>query len=95
MLKSQASVETKKASRYLKALCNHFNRKVTAEYDDAQGTVQFGFADCHMNANENTLLINIQAEDDENINRAKFVMSDHLIRFAPNEDLSVVWIDED
>lgn len=30
-----AHVETGKASRYLKALCNHFDRKVTASYDDA------------------------------------------------------------
>ena len=95
MFKAQSTVETEKASRYLKALCNHFNRKVTADYDDARGTAQFGFGYCEMNAGEKALIINIQADDDENFNRVKFVVSDHLIRFGTNEQLEVVWIDQD
>jgi len=94
MLKAHATVETEKASRYLKALCNHFDRKVTAEYNDTQGTVAFGFGDCQMEATDNTLQISIQAETDENFGRVKYVISDHLIRFAPNEDLSVDWVEE-
>jgi len=93
MLKAQASVETEKASRYLKALCNHFDRKVKAEYNDTQGTVAFGFADCQMEAIDSTLKISIQAETEENFGRVKYVVSDHLIRFAPNESLIVDWVD--
>lgn len=94
MLKAQATVETPKASRYLKALCNHFNRKVTAQYNDTEGKVQFGFADCQMTASDDTLDISIQADNEDNFNRAKYVVSDHLVRFGNNETLEVVWVDE-
>ena len=94
MLKAQASVETEKAARYLKALCNHFDRKVKAEYSDTQGTIAFGFADCQMEAMDSTLKISIQAETNENFGRVKYVVSDHLIRFAPNETLSIDWVEE-
>jgi hypothetical protein len=94
MFKAQATVETEKAARYLKALCNHFDRKVKAEYNDTQGTIACGFADCQMEAIDSKLQISIQAETDENFGRVKYVVSDHLIRFAPNEDLSVDWVEE-
>ena len=94
MLKAQAQVKTEKASRYLKALCNHFNRKVTAEYNDTQGSVQFGFADCVMVATEDALGIRIQADNAENFERVKYVVSDHLVRFGNNESLDVTWVDE-
>ena len=52
MHQTRATVPTGKASRYLKALCNHFDRKVSATYDDALGKVEFGFAYCEMRASE-------------------------------------------
>lgn len=91
MHKAQATVETPKAARYLKALCNHFSHKVNAEYSDTRGTVQFGFASCEMNALDGTLVIDLQAEDAAGFERAKHVVSDHLARFAPGEGLTVVW----
>lgn len=91
MLKAQAVIETSKASRYLKALCNHFDRKVSAQYTDSQGTVEFGFADCKMKAVDNTLIIDVQAENDDNFNRVKFVVGDHLIRFSSQEIQDVNW----
>ena len=95
MYSAQTTVETPKASRYLKALCNHFNRKVTAEYSDTTGNVQFGFADCQMEADNQKLVIHIQAESEENFGRVKFVVTDHLVRFANNEDVAVVWVDQE
>ena len=46
MYKTEASVPTVKVSRYLKALCNFFDRKVSATYDEVLGKVEFGFAYC-------------------------------------------------
>jgi hypothetical protein len=94
MLSAKATIETAKASRYLKALCNHFNRKVEAEYDDERGTVQFGFAYCEMHALGDTLVIDIQAETDSEFDRVKYVISDHLERFGASEGLAVVWVNE-
>lgn len=95
MLHAQATVDTTKASRYLKALCNHFNRKVTAEYDDNHGKVQFGFGDCEMDADGHSLVIRIQADNDENFARVKYVVSDHLERFSGEEALQTEWIDQE
>lgn len=91
MFHAQATVETPKASRYLKALCNHFNRKVTAEYDDHHGKVQFGFACCEMDADDQQLVIRVQAEDDVNFGRVKYIVSDHLERFSGDAGLQVEW----
>ncbi|MCA9884626.1 MAG: DUF2218 domain-containing protein [Anaerolineae bacterium] len=94
MHKAHAIVETEKASRYMKALCNHFDRKVTATYDDDQGTVQFGFGDCQMQASSDSLVIDIQADGDENFNRIKHVIGDHLIRFSGEDITAIEWVDE-
>lgn len=94
MLTANTKVETDKASRYLKALCNHFNRKVTAEYDDNHGTVQFGFGNCEMDADNGVLIIRIEAADAENFARIKYVVADHLARFSGDEGLRVEWTDQ-
>ncbi len=91
MLKAQATVETPKASRYLKALCNHFSHKVTADYTDDRGVVQFGFAYCEMAVAENVLVIDVQADSDENFYRVMHVVRDHLERFGAQENLEVIW----
>lgn len=91
MLSATATVPTQKASRYLKALCNHFNQKVTAEYDENRGTVDFGFGHCQMDADEATLVIHIQAENKDDFARVKYVVSDHLERFSGNEALQTSW----
>jgi hypothetical protein len=88
---SHATVQTHKASRYLKALCNHFNRKVTAVYDDNHGSVQFGFGNCEMDATDTALVIHIQSDTDENFTRVKYVVADHLERFSGDEQLRVEW----
>jgi len=94
MLNAQATVETPKAERYLKALCNHFSHKVTAEYNDNHGTVQFGFGTCEMDATPGELAIRIQAEDEVNFTRVKYVVADHLERFSGEDALKVLWVDQ-
>ncbi|GAB5492669.1 MAG: hypothetical protein Phog2KO_28840 [Phototrophicaceae bacterium] len=91
MHKAQSTVATTKASRYLKALCNHFDRKVTAEYNDNHGTVNFGFGNCEMTATEANLSVSVEADTEENFGRIKYVMSDHLERFSGDEALQLNW----
>ena len=90
---AEASVETPKAVRFMKALCNHFGHKVTAEYTEQQGTVQFGFGHCEMNADENALSFHIAADTEENFNRVKSVIASHLERFSGEDALQVQWVD--
>ena len=88
-----ALVETPKARRYLKALCNHFDRKANASYDDNNGRIQFAFGECELQAEDNLLLISVTAETDATFARVKQVVADHLIRFGVNEALQVTWAD--
>jgi uncharacterized protein len=92
MLKAQAQVETPKAERYLKALCNHFSHKVRASYEDTRGSVDFGIGNCEMYAQEGRLDFHIQAADQENLERVKYVVADHLERFSGDEKLQVAWV---
>lgn len=89
-----ARVKTAKAPRYLKALCNHFNRKVTASYDDNIGRVHFPFGDCTLQAEAETLVIHVSAASAMTLTRTKHVVADHLVRFGEKDELTVTWVDE-
>ncbi len=91
--KATAHVETAKASRYLKALCNHFARKVQASYDDDYGRVQFPFGDCELRATADALHITVTAVNKTMFVTAKDVVADHLVRFGEKEELTVNWVD--
>lgn len=88
-----ARVATPKAVRYLKALCNHFDRKATATYDDVSGRIQFSFGDCELRAADDALLITVRAESDTMFTRVKDVVADHLVRFGNKEELVVNWVE--
>ena len=42
-MQTKATVQTEKADRYMKALINHFSRKVNAAYSGNAGYVECGF----------------------------------------------------
>lgn len=88
-----AHVATPKASRYLKALCNHFDRKVNARYDDTSGQVQFPFGECTLQVVDDALHLQVIAESETMLTRVKHVVADHLVRFAAKEELIVDWVD--
>ncbi len=91
MIKAKAHVETEKASRYLQQLCKHFKHKVPAEWDEHQARVEFPFGLCLMNADEKLLTMDCEAPSDETFARMKFVLDDHLERFAWKEELKLTW----
>ena len=90
---AQATVPTQKAARYLKALCNHFDRKATASYDDVNGRVQFPFGECTLQAQADALQITVVAESETMLARTKHVVADHLVRFGHKEELQVNWLE--
>lgn len=92
-LTATAHVATPKAGRYLKALCNHFDRKATASYHNNDGRIVFSFGTCDMQANDGILTMQVGADDQEQFERVKNVMAKHLIRFANKEALQVDWSD--
>lgn len=91
MRKSELIVHTSMASRYLQALCKHFRHKVAVEFDAQKGFVDFPFGQCHLTADAETLAIRCEAPGEEEERRIRFVIDDHLRRFAWRENLEFDW----
>ncbi|MBC7810227.1 MAG: DUF2218 domain-containing protein, partial [Burkholderiales bacterium] len=58
------------------------------------GTVEFGFGNCEMQAQRDSLFIRVHADDVEAFERVKYVVGDHLERFAKKESIQVTWLDQ-
>jgi uncharacterized protein len=88
-----ATIETDKAERLLKALCNHFARKRTAHYEGNKGSIDFGDGKCELTATSNALTFQAEADTTEGLEHVKRAVDNHLGRFTPDEELQVNWED--
>lgn len=94
---SQATVETPKAAGWIKTLCIHFQHKVSAEWSDNEGLVDFTSFEhgkCHMTAEDGVLTLKAQAGTPEQLELTKGVVGRHLEKFAVKEQIKVVWQDD-
>lgn len=87
MPKATSSFETDRASRYLQAMCKHFAHKVPVRYDAETGTADMPFGLLNMQAVGTTLHFDIEASDDSALDRMKYVVEAHIVRFAFREKL--------
>lgn len=92
---AHAQLVTPNALRYLKALCNHFDRKATGSYQGNRGHVTFEFGTCELEARAGALHLRIAANSPDDFARVTYVVTDHVERFGANENLRVVWQHED
>jgi hypothetical protein len=86
-----AVVNTDKAERLMKALCNHFSNKTSAHYEGDKGYVEFRDGKCELTATASTLTLQVEAQNAESHARLAQVVGDHLQRFTPGEDLAIRW----
>ncbi len=87
-----ATIETNKAERLMKALCNHFARKINAHYEGNKGYIEFvGMGKCEITATASSLTLQVDAENEDNLSRLKQVVADHLLRFMPGETIQISW----
>ena len=91
---ASAVVATQKGSRYMKALCNHFDRKAEATYSDTTGHVKFAFGEADFEVNDSAIHIEVRAESGEMLERTKYVVGDHLVRFGQKDELEVEWVNQ-
>jgi uncharacterized protein len=85
MTVAKASVPTAHAAKYLQQLCKHWSHKLDVDLSDRRGVVRFPSAVATMEANQDSLLVTIEAEESETLERMKGVVSSHLDRFAFRE----------
>ena len=95
MVAANVTIETEKASRYLQQLCKHFAHKVDVTFDPNQGSVSFPFGQCEMKADDSKLHVTLECENEDHLQRAMFVVTDHVKRFGFREELSVDWVRAD
>jgi uncharacterized protein len=77
--------KTASGSKYLQQLCKHWSHKFEVEFSETRGQVRFPSAVATMEASEDALLVTIETEDTESVERLKEVVANHLDRFAFRE----------
>jgi hypothetical protein len=87
----ETHLPTEHAGRYLIQLCKHFAHKIPASYEDGEGQISFEGGVCRLSADPKTLIMAVEATDDESATRLAGVMARHLERFAFREELSFDW----
>ena len=80
-----ARVPTANGARYLQQLCKHWSHKLDVQLSENEGIVRFPAAVATMKADPDALTVNVEAEDDETLQRMKGVVASHLDRFAFKE----------
>ncbi|MEM8857507.1 MAG: DUF2218 domain-containing protein [Chloroflexota bacterium] len=93
---SEAKVNTLKAAGWIKTLCIHFQHKVTAEWSDNEGMVNFSKFEhglCRMTAADGVLTLNAEAASPEKLKLTKGIVAGHLEKFAVKEGIKVDWQD--
>lgn len=91
MFTATARIPTSNPSTTLKKLCRHFSHKIEAEFDENKGRIVFPFGRALLFASDGLLQLDVEAASDEDRVRLQNVLSDHLVRFASRENLSVTW----
>jgi hypothetical protein len=107
MLTAEAQVETRRPSRYLVQLCQHFSHKggflghrrpaflmpdlIHVEWSETHGIVSFGWGQCTMQASTGILTLHAEADSEENLQRVQDVVARHLGRFGRRDHLAVNW----
>ena len=82
MVIARGRARTRSGSKYLQQLCKHWSHKFDVEFSPTRGQVRFPSAMATLEADADTLLVTVETEDAEAIERLKAVVADHLNRFA-------------
>lgn len=88
MLKATRGFETDRASRYVQAMFKHFAHKVKVSYDTERGTAAMPYGKLDMFVRDGVLHFEIEAESEDLLERMKYVVDAHIVRFAFREKLT-------
>jgi hypothetical protein len=85
MLLETGHFETTNGSKYLQQLCKHFAHKVEVTYDATSGQAALPPGPATLSADETGLTVQISAQDEDGLVKARHVIDAHLQRFAFRE----------
>lgn len=84
-LQQTGTFMTPNASKYLQQLCKHFAHKVAVVFDETEGRAALPPGPALLSASDAALLVEISAQTEEQLAKARFIVDDHLKRFAFRE----------
>ncbi|PJE31846.1 hypothetical protein SAMN06297129_1877 [Pseudooceanicola antarcticus] len=87
MQTATAHFETDQGSKYLQQLLKHFAHKIEVNYTETEGRAALPPGPAELRADATGLHMQVSAESDEGLDRAKHIIEDHLVRFAFRENL--------
>jgi uncharacterized protein len=80
-----ASVPTANGGKYMQQLCKHWSHKLEVDLSEERGVVKFPAAVATFEPAADALLVTIEGEEGEAVERMKGVVASHLDRFAFRE----------
>ncbi|WP_136254875.1 DUF2218 domain-containing protein [Onishia niordana] len=88
---SRAEIPTESGSKLINRLCKHWAHKFEVEHGEGNGRVQFETGTCLMKAEQECLVVAIEALDVDALDSLEGVVASHLERMAGDEALTIVW----
>lgn len=88
LLREVGTFPTAHASKYLQQLCKHFAHKIEVCYDAETGQASLPTGPASLEAGAEMLTVVISGADEEALKRARFIIDDHLKRFAFREEFT-------
>ena len=85
MVVARGRAKTASGAKYLQQLCKHWSHKFEVEFSETRGQVRFPSAVATMEASADVLLVTVETEDAEAVERLKEIVAKHLDRFAFRE----------
>lgn len=73
-------------SKYLQQLCKHFSHKLEVAFTEASGNIHLPTGPAELIASSDTLLVSVSVEDELEMDRAKRIIDNHLVKFAFREN---------
>ncbi|GAA3955828.1 DUF2218 domain-containing protein [Allohahella marinimesophila] len=86
-----ATVATTSAGLYLKKLCRHFQHKVTVDFGDTTGRIDFKVGTCDLKADSAALKLFCVSSNEEDLEDVKDTMKRHFDRFGEKDELVLGW----
>lgn len=90
-MKAIVRIKTTEGANYIGKLCRHFKHKIEATYEGNRGVAHFPAGICQMLAEPETLIFEVEAQDEEGMQRIQGALDRHLIKFAFREELVINW----
>ncbi|CAA0103178.1 Uncharacterised protein [BD1-7 clade bacterium] len=86
-----SSVVIDDPSRALKRMCKHFAHKVSAHWDDDEGTVDFAMGKCRMRASGDTLRFICSAPSTSELSEITETIDRHVLHFLKAGHAAPIW----